>query len=1197
MNVKRKILSILLCALMVLPSYTSAQTVGHVHEEGEEAHETQTIAATKAPTPTRSPIAASEEAIEQMPCEFAPDGGNHKLGSENGIFQYPGGNLMRGAVDRREYEASCTRASGSSVVRPCQYCLTWFTVTVEDGSEDAKGHKFGAEDSVVSRCDGVTYKTKTCTECGYIEVTTENGKPDLSAHDIVEETITKGDCKTDNSVKKVCKDCGAVVECTDNGPKGHSGVLRTIQNGNCQQNFIRQFDCGVCGYSYKKEYPGDHIYVLKDNPKATCESEGTRSWECITCGKEDPSRPTETVPALGHSWKDVDASACTDGHEQVCTRCGTTRVVDGDGTIDHIWGELKIQPATCTEAGYEYHTCQRCGITEKTRENVSPMIDHTFTLEEWITQPTCGEPGLKARKCAVCGTRDENYISVDATGKHTPMVDDGDCTTEVRCSVCGQITTEAKTEHEWKYTQIVSPQHTTKWHKKACKNCNVVLEELCSGKDDGDCMTGINCELCGSEITSGSFHVKGTVYVPYEEDMDNYHVTLCGHKNCEKTADWTKEEHTYVDGQCTKCGHVDGKTHIPNGVYESDGEHHWQRCKLCGAKTDIQAHDKSATSHYEGDCTKAVKCSVCERVVREGTSHNYTGDWLISGEYHYRVCSNPGCECVEKYDHIPLADRDCTTATKCKDCGFVLVEGAAEHSWVAADSGHTESGHKLVCSNPDCDQTKLEEHSVGIAANCHEKAECAICHTKFGNINPDNHVGNEEIRDAKEATEWEEGYTGDIYCLGCGKIKQRGETIEKSEPHKHEYTLFEYDGSTHVPKCSICGALNEEARSSHIYGGYESDESSHSRKCTICGNVESKPHEHSEAVYDCTVDIVCVDCGRVLVKGKESHNFNGRVEGLPEGHTTACTNENCRVVSDLTPHIGGSSSCQSGAHCEVCNFEYKEKDLTNHVGGTELRNKKDATTTEEGYTGDTYCLGCENIIEAGSSIPKLHEHSFGDWMSDETHHWKECTCGEREGYAAHSYEKGECTVCGAKDPTYTELPDVLVDSDTLVEAVIPEDKTESYKDIELLVDILTSSDKDFSAVLATVGKKYTSFVPFDIRLVNTATGENAQPNGTLTIRIPLPEDWDASKTLVYYVNGSAMTAVTTALSEDGKYITFTVDHLSLYVLADAESEKTESSKTGDGFVLWFSIAGLSAMAVATLTVSKKYRGKRAKLSK
>ena len=40
---------------------------------------------------------------------------------------------------------------------------------------------------------------------------------------------------------------------------------------------------------------------------------------------------------------------------------------------------------------------------------------------------------------------------------------------------------------------------------------------------------------------------------------------------------------------------------------------------------------------------------------------------------------------------------------------------------------------------------------------------------------------------------------------------------------------------------------------------------------------------------------------------------------------------------------------------------------------TEIRNKKDATASEEGYTGDTYCKSCGKLISSGSSVPKIKQ--------------------------------------------------------------------------------------------------------------------------------------------------------------------------------------------------------------------------------
>src|SRR5699024_10763178 len=49
-----------------------------------------------------------------------------------------------------------------------------------------------------------------------------------------------------------------------------------------------------------------------------------------------------------------------------------------------------------------------------------------------------------------------------------------------------------------------------------------------------------------------------------------------------------------------------------------------------------------------------------------------------------------------------------------------------------------------------------------------------------------------------------------------------------------------------------------------------------------------------------------------------------------------------------------------------CNVELETieapVDPDNHVGGTEVRGAEDATCEAEGYTGDTWCLGCDTMI-------------------------------------------------------------------------------------------------------------------------------------------------------------------------------------------------------------------------------------------
>ena len=57
-------------------------------------------------------------------------------------------------------------------------------------------------------------------------------------------------------------------------------------------------------------------------------------------------------------------------------------------------------------------------------------------------------------------------------------------------------------------------------------------------------------------------------------------------------------------------------------------------------------------------------------------------------------------------------------------------------------------------------------------------------------------------------------------------------------------------------------------------------------------------------------------------------------------------------------------------------------------GATEVVNAKEATCTQEGYTGDTICSVCKTVLEEGEVIPKT-EHNFVNGV---------CTaCGTEEG--------------------------------------------------------------------------------------------------------------------------------------------------------------------------------------------------------
>ena len=72
--------------------------------------------------------------------------------------------------------------------------------------------------------------------------------------------------------------------------------------------------------------------------------------------------------------------------------------------------------------------------------------------------------------------------------------------------------------------------------------------------------------------------------------------------------------------------------------------------------------------------------------------------------------------------------------------------------------------------------------------------------------------------------------------------------------------------------------------------------------------------------------------------------------------------------------------------CSVCGAVKTEaisKDTDAHTGKTEIVNVKEATETEDGYTGDTVCKDCGKVLKNGETIPKIKLNVvYGDVNGD-----------------------------------------------------------------------------------------------------------------------------------------------------------------------------------------------------------------------
>ena len=280
---------------------------------------------------------------------------------------------------------------------------------------------------------------------------------------------------------------------------------------------------------------------------------------------------------------------------------------------------------------------------------------------------------------------------------------------------------------------------------------------------------------------------------------------------------------------------------------------------------------------------------------------------------------------------------------------------------------------------------------------------------------------NTEVRNAKEATCTEPGYTGDTYCKDCGEkigtgtaIPAKGHTEVIDEAVAATCTT---PGKTEGKHCSVCNevlvAQEEIPAKGHSWDEGVittsptcSDAGVKTYTCTVCSETKTEvldatghtPVTIAEQPATCTeaghtAGVKCSVCG-ATISGIEEIPATGHTEAIDEAVAATCTTpgktegKHCSVCNEVLvaqeeiPAKGHTevideavaatcteSGKTEGKHCSVCNEILVAQEVIPAKGHVEeIRNAKETTDTEDGYTGDTYCSVCNELLKSGEVI-------------------------------------------------------------------------------------------------------------------------------------------------------------------------------------------------------------------------------------
>lgn len=283
--------------------------------------------------------------------------------------------------------------------------------------------------------------------------------------------------------------------------------------------------------------------------------------------------------------------------------------------------------------------------------------------------------------------------------------------------------------------------------------------------------------------------------------------------------------------------------------------------------------------------------------------------------------------------------------------------------------------------------------------------ECSICKGK-GDIAAhtyDQETVNEQYK-ASSAT----CLSGTTYYMSCVCGAKGADTFEigDKDPDNHSGILnndWKSNDTKHWKEYACCGAHAEEAAHS---GGTATCQNK--AVCSTCnkpyGNLgshvpastwskDASGHWHACQTPNCNEQLafaahtpgpaatedapqLCTVCSYELAPAlAHTHVWGAWISNGDGTHTRTCAKDGSHTETNACS--GGIATCQNSAICSVCNTAYGAKDMTNHTGGTEVRGSVEATTSTEGYTGDTYCKGCDTKLADGKTIPKKGSGSSG----------------------------------------------------------------------------------------------------------------------------------------------------------------------------------------------------------------------------
>jgi len=335
-----------------------------------------------------------------------------------------------------------------------------------------------------------------------------------------------------------------------------------------------------------------------------------------------------------------------DYNTRAITLCGTSKNVSADNTSDILFKNSKVRLYRNNSTGTEGDTSTLIYFGDKStltfdRCDVLVYARHR-TMSYW---PTMTNVDVVSAGDMVMAPGSKVYTSTLPKLELTHQCGtegNGDCTKAQTCDVCGKTLAAAQTAHV-------------------------------AAEDDGDCTTAILCKNAGCKVVVTE---AKTAHEAAADDGDCTTAVLCKNAGCKKVMVEAKPSHTSPASR-TSCNEASA-------------------CAVCNKALAAGEHTGGAAT-----CIAKKKCELCQAEYGELAAHA-GGTATCKDKAVCSTCNKPYGELSTV--HTPAEDDgDCTTAIKCTVCGAEQVAAKTHTFTDAKDTTCDNAGckHTRTVENPD----------------------------------------------------------------------------------------------------------------------------------------------------------------------------------------------------------------------------------------------------------------------------------------------------------------------------------------------------------------------------------------------------------------------------------------------------------------------------------------------------------------